>query len=94
MTATYVDVKTLESDVQAIVEAGHPELSANALSNLLDLATDANTETARAHWSARLSEYGVTAPVREDYVREVEDTPAPVAEVDETPEGDESDTDD
>ena len=74
MAATYVDFKALESDVQALVAEGHPNLSDNALSNLLDLATDANTETARAYWTNKLlDEYNVEAPVREHYVREYEE---------------------
>lgn len=105
MTATYVDYKALESDVQTLVEAGHPDLSTNALANLLDLATDGNTPEARLHWTRYLVAFGVAAPVREDYVRAYEvatpdsERPEPsftmtaTDTTPETPEDDESDTD-
>lgn len=37
-------------------------LTPRALENLTELATDANTNTARKHWIAVLARYGVTVP--------------------------------
>lgn len=50
-------------------------LTPRALENLMELATEGNTETARAYWTRRLAQYGVkvVAPV-------VSETPAVPAE--------------